>query len=270
MAVNEVHTHKTHRPRKRFGQNFLSDPMVIEDIITSINIRPDDHLVEIGPGLGALTELLITRAHKLSAIEIDRDLAAILKQSYAEHSNFELYTSDALSFDYRALKAPALIRVIGNLPYNISTPLLFHLLTYRELIKDMHFMLQQEVVDRLAAEPGSKSYGRLTVMMQYHCAVEALFSVPPTAFTPSPKVTSAVVRLIPHTTLPCRANDPAMFTQLVKLCFQQRRKTLRNSLKNLTTDPEKLTGLDIDLRARPETLSVADFVAISNSLSLVQ
>ncbi|RLA47732.1 MAG: 16S rRNA (adenine(1518)-N(6)/adenine(1519)-N(6))-dimethyltransferase [Gammaproteobacteria bacterium] len=256
-----------HRARKRFGQNFLLDPIVIDNIVSVIAAKPTDHLIEIGPGLGALTEPLLERCPNLTVVEIDRDLADILSARYAQKPGFKLHRGNALQTDFAALSNQKPMRIVGNLPYNISTPLLFHLLTFSPLIIDMYFMLQKEVVDRLAASPGNKIYGRLSVMMQYHCQIQPLFTVPPTAFKPSPKVTSAVVRLAPHTTLPSRAVDPVIFERLVKLCFQQRRKSLRNSLKILVSETTSLSDFDVDLKARPETLSVADFVTLSNQLS---
>ncbi len=256
-----------HRPRKRFGQNFLIDTHVINNIVAAINIKPEDHLVEIGPGRGALTDALMKSGNKLTAIEIDRDLAEQLIQRYTGQKQFTLYRGDALATDFSTIAEQQPMRVVGNLPYNISTPLLFHLLNYRSWIRDMYFMLQKEVVERIAASPGNKSYGRLSVMMQYHCQVQALFTVPPTAFNPAPKVTSAMVRLIPHIEPPNKALDLGLFERLVKVCFQQRRKTLRNSLKLLTGDSTLLQLNDrLDLNARPETLSTAEFVEIANLL----
>ena len=261
-----------HRPRKRFGQNFLTDQVVIENIVSAVSPKPSDHLIEIGPGQGALTTPLLAHNPMLTVVEIDRDLADALTRRYASKPTFTLYQGDALKVDFAALSAGQPMRIIGNLPYNISTPLLFHLLSYNSLIIDMHFMLQKEVVDRLAASPGSKNYGRLSVMMQYHGQVQGLFEVPPGAFRPQPKVTSAVVRIAPHQTLPHRAVSTAMFSQIVKLSFQQRRKTLRNSLKKLFHETTELSNFDFDfdLTARPETLSVRDFVTLSNYLSTKQ
>ena len=256
-----------HRPRKRFGQNFLVDPHVINNIVDAIGIGSGDHLIEIGPGRGALTDSLLKRCAKLTVVEIDRDLAGLLEDRYLNNSSFKLHVGDALTADFASLGHHQPMRIVGNLPYNISTPLLFHLLNFRSLITDMYFMLQREVVDRLAASPGSKNYGRLSVMMQYHCQIQPLFEVPATAFKPAPKVTSAVVRLIPHIELPCAALDPGLFENLVRTCFQQRRKTLRNSLKKFITDPEALSETRVDLTIRPEQLSVADFVLLSNQLT---
>ena len=254
------------RPRKRFGQHFLRDPQVLRRIATAIAPRPGQRLVEIGPGRGALTDLLLDCGAELVAIEIDRDLAGLLRDRYAGRTDFTLIEGDALHFDYHRLAGdgPAL-RLLGNLPYNLSTPLLFALLEHRQVIADMVFMLQKEVVDRLAAAPGSKAYGRLGVMVQYHCQVENLFTVPPTAFLPPPKVDSAVVRLVPHATPQPAATDPGHLAQLVSRCFQQRRKTLRNCLKSWHPEAA-LEGLPVSPDARPDALSVADFVALSNHL----
>lgn len=255
------------RARKRFGQNFLIDQHTIASIATAIRPRADDNLVEIGPGRGALTEHLLRSAPRLQAIELDRDLVVLLQEKFAGHAGFDLRQGDALKTDFSQFgEQPHGLRVVGNLPYNISTPLLFHLLCFRARIADMHFLLQKEVVDRIAAEPGNRHYGRLSVMIQYHCRVERLLEVPPAAFRPVPKVDSALVRLVPHREMPALASDEAMFSRIVNGCFQQRRKTLRNGLKAFG-DPLRLAALDIDLGARPETLGVAQFVAIANQLS---
>ncbi|MGK2915849.1 MAG: 16S rRNA (adenine(1518)-N(6)/adenine(1519)-N(6))-dimethyltransferase RsmA [Porticoccaceae bacterium] len=256
-----------HRARKRFGQNFLIDQRVIARIAAAINPGADDNLVEIGPGQGALTEHLLPLAPRLQAIELDRDLVAVLQAKFADYPGFRLRQGDALKtpFDQFADR-PHDLRIVGNLPYNISTPLLFHLLNFRAKIADMHFLLQKEVVDRIAAAPGNKNYGRLSVMIQYHCRVETLMEVAPGAFRPIPKVNSALIRLLPHRQMAVSASDEAMFSQIVNTCFQQRRKTLRNSLKAFG-DPARLADLAIDLGARPETLGVAQFIAIANQLS---
>ena len=254
------------RPRKRFGQHFLRDAQVLRRIVTAIAPRPGQRLVEIGPGRGALTDLLLNGGAKLVAIEIDRDLAALLRARYAGRPDFTLIEGDALNFDYRQLAgAGPPLRLVGNLPYNLSTPLLFALLGHRQIIVDMVFMLQKEVVERLAATAGTKAYGRLSVMVQYHCQVEPLFTVPPSAFLPPPKVDSAVVRLIPRTEPQPAALDLDHFAQLVSPCSQQRRKPPRNPLKPGRRDPAR-GGLRVPGGARPDTLSVADFVALSNHL----
>lgn len=259
-----------HQPRKRFGQNFLSDQAIVDGIVAAIGATAADKLIEIGPGMGVLTAPLIKRCPTLIAVEIDRDLSEILRERFAMHAGFTLHRGDALRTDFAALGSYQPMRIVGNLPYNISTPLMFHLLNYSGLIVDMHFMLQKEVVDRLAARPGSKLYGRLSVMMQYQCQVQALLAVPSSAFTPPPKVASALVRLVPHAIRPCTAQDPDFFSRLVNTCFQQRRKTLRNSIKGLIQPGAITEGIDIDLTARPETLSVSDFVALSNQLSTMR
>lgn len=255
-----------HRARKRFGQNFLVDNGVIERIVRAINPTPGDTLVEIGPGQGALTEPLLAALGKLQAVELDRDLATLLRNRFAHCEGFVLHEGDALAFPFDSLyTGEGRLRVVGNLPYNISTPLIFHLLEYASGIADMHFMLQKEVVERLASPPGNKTYGRLSVMVQYYCKIDYLFTVPPHAFSPAPKVESAIVRLTPHRHKPCIAKDPVFLSQLVSACFQQRRKTLRNTLKPWLTDANRDT-LDLDLGLRPETLSVGDFVTLSNHL----
>ncbi|MDA9909904.1 16S rRNA (adenine(1518)-N(6)/adenine(1519)-N(6))-dimethyltransferase RsmA [Gammaproteobacteria bacterium] len=255
-----------HRARKRFGQNFLHNPGIIDRIIAAVNPGKTDYLIEIGPGQGALTDKLVDHCCHLDVIEIDRDLAAVFQQRYADKENFTLHTADVLKFDFASLplnEKP--YKVIGNLPYNISTPLIFRLLSCKHLFSEMLFMLQLEVVNRMSAGPGSKSYGRLSIMTQYHCKVEKLFSVPPTAFKPQPKVDSAIVRLVPWAEPPFPAKDPVMLETVVRTAFSQRRKTLQNSLKTLL-DKSLLQALSIDGKRRPETLSLAEYVSISNAL----
>ncbi len=255
----------SHRARKRFGQNFLHDPAVIERIVAAIDPRPSQAVVEIGPGQGALTLPLLHRLGRLSVIELDRDLAGPLRERCAGAGELELHGADALRFDFSALApGPHALRVVGNLPYNISTPLLFHLLAQAELIADMHFMLQREVVERLAAAPGGKDYGRLSVMIQYRCAVEPLFGVGPGAFHPRPRVDSTVVRLIPHAAPPVTVADEALLARLVAQAFSRRRKTLRNALEGLV-EAEALAALGIDPRRRPETLTLAEFAALADA-----
>ncbi len=260
----------THRPRKRFGQNFLRDPSVIARILEAAAPGPDDHFVEIGPGQGALTRPLLERVGRLDLIEIDRDLVARLRQELGDHPRLHIHQADALRFDYGALATPHRpLRLIGNLPYNISTPLLFHLLQHRRVIADMLFMLQKEVVDRLAAAPGGKTYGRLSVTVQYHCRVEPLFRVPPGAFRPVPKVDSRIVRLRPHPHPPYPEADPEALARLAAAAFSQRRKTLRNALKGLLPATAiKAAGLDPE--ARPETLSVADYARLAQRLAATE
>jgi len=256
-----------HRARKRFGQNFLVDHGVIREIVRAIHPRPDDQLVEIGPGKGAITALLADSCNHLSVIELDRDLVPWLKVKFEKHPDFRLFQADALSFDFAQI-APkdTPLRIVGNLPYNISTPLIFHLLSYSHQVADMHFMLQKEVVKRMAAQPGDSAYGRLGIMVQYYCAVENLFEVPPTAFDPAPKVDSAIVRLTPYKTLPFPADNIKMFERLVNVAFQQRRKTLRNALKQMIPT-EIIDSLPVDAGARAETLTLQTFVELSNLLN---
>ncbi|GHB00306.1 16S rRNA (adenine(1518)-N(6)/adenine(1519)-N(6))-dimethyltransferase RsmA [Modicisalibacter luteus] len=256
-----------HRARKRFGQNFLRDPGIISRIVRAIAPRSGQRLVEIGPGQGALTEPLLEAAGALDVIELDRDLIPGLRVQFFNYPEFTVHEGDALKFDFSELKGdgPAL-RVVGNLPYNISTPLIFHLLAQRGAVADMHFMLQKEVVERLAAEPGGADWGRLSIMAQYHCQVDSLFIVPPEAFIPRPKVDSAIVRLVPHETLPAQAADEALFADIVREAFAQRRKTLRNNLKGRVS-AETLEALGIDPARRPQTLTVAEMVSIANHLA---
>lgn len=254
-----------HKHKKRFGQNFLNNQQIIDQIVRAIHPQPTDHMVEIGPGEAALTAPLLDQVQKLDIIEIDNDLIAPLKGKFGHKPAFHLHHTDALTFDYATLLAPdeAKIRIVGNLPYNISSPLIFHLLNYADRIEDMHFMLQKEVVDRMVAEPGNKTFGRLSVMLQYRCQVECLFLVGPENFNPPPKVDSAIVRLTPYDTLPLKAKDENLFAQLVKEAFAHKRKTLRNNLKGiLTAEQIEQAGINPGLRA--EQMDVADFVALAN------
>ena len=254
-----------HRPRKRFGQNFLHDAGVINGIAGAIAPQADDHLVEIGPGQGALTESLITGGCQLDVIELDRDLVPGLLAAFSIYPRFRLHSEDALKFDYASLASgQERLRIVGNLPYNISTPLIFRLLENAAIIRDMHFMLQLEVVERLAATPGNKTWGRLGIMTQYHCQVEHLFDVPPEAFNPPPKVQSAIVRLQPWQESPWPDCDEAKLRQVVRAAFAQRRKTLRNNLKGLI-DSAGLEILGIDPGARAETLQLTQFIEIANA-----
>ena len=252
-----------HVAKKRFGQNFLTDQGVIDSLVSAIAPKADDLMVEIGPGLGALTKPLLQKLNMLHVVEVDRDIIAWMQKEYAKNS-ITIHNSDALKFDFTALGEH--IRVVGNLPYNISTPILFHLLDNVKHITDMHFMLQKEVVERMVAEPSTAAYGRLSVMLQYRLQMEYLFTVPPEAFDPAPKVESAFVRCVPHAALPYIANDEALFAKVVTAAFGQRRKTLRNTLKGLLDD-EGFTALNIDSQLRAENLHVADFVAIANHLT---
>jgi 16S rRNA (adenine1518-N6/adenine1519-N6)-dimethyltransferase len=251
-----------HRPRKRFGQNFLVDRSVIDRIVNAIGPRPEDRIIEIGPGHGALTNALLEAVPRLEAVEIDRDLAAELAQMHAPE-RLQIHIADALKFDFGA--GSGKFRVVGNLPYNISSPLLFHLLEYADRIDDIHVMLQKEVVDRMIAHPGTREYGRISVMLGYRFRIERLFKVAPGSFRPIPKVDSAVARLRPHSVLPCVADDPALFARVVALAFGQRRKTLRNALSTIADDAA-LKRAAIDPQARGETLSLEQFVTLSNAL----
>ncbi|MGB5299783.1 MAG: 16S rRNA (adenine(1518)-N(6)/adenine(1519)-N(6))-dimethyltransferase RsmA [Thiogranum sp.] len=256
----------THKARKRFGQNFLHDPLVIQRIVQAINPRPGERLVEIGPGQGAITLPLLKACQHLEVVELDRDLIQPLAEKTATAGELVIHQQDALRFDFRSLANGERLRTVGNLPYNISTPLLFHLIEQSDVIQDMHFMLQKEVVDRMAAAPGSGDYGRLSVMVQYHCRVEPLFRVGPGAFKPAPKVDSAFVRLIPWPEPPFPVKNTGDLTVLVRQAFSQRRKTLRNALKHLLSEQEiKATGTDPS--ARPETISLEQYVALANQLA---
>lgn len=256
-----------HRARKRFGQNFLHDAGVIHRILRAIHAKPGERLVEIGPGQGALTEGLLDSGAQLDVVELDLDLIPILQAKFAGRENFNLNQGDALKFDFSRLsQEPASLRIVGNLPYNISTPLIFHLLEHAQLIRDMHFMLQKEVVERLAAQPGGGDWGRLSIMVQYHCRVEHLFNVGPGAFNPAPKVDSAIVRLVPHETLPHPARDHRQLERVVREAFNQRRKTLRNTLKGLL-DAEAIEAAGVDGSLRPEQLDLAAFVRLSDQLT---
>jgi 16S rRNA (adenine1518-N6/adenine1519-N6)-dimethyltransferase len=254
-----------HRPRKRFAQHFLHDLQVIDHIIAAIAPLPGQCLIEIGPGTGALTLPLLQIIGELHVVELDRDLAAELVQRCQGIGEIHMYCQDALDFDFRKCAADRKnVRVIGNLPYNISTPLIFHLLETADRISDMVFMLQEEVVDRLCAEPGNKTYGRLSVMVQARCRVDKLFSVSAASFTPPPKVASAIVKLTPQ--IQSDILSQKNFTEIVRQCFNQRRKTLRNALKDMM-DAQQITNLGIDPGVRPEQLTVEQFVRLSNSVS---
>jgi len=252
-----------HRARKRFGQHFLHDPGVIARIVAAIDPQPGERLVEIGPGLGALTAPLLERTGRLEVVEIDRDVVAPLKARCAGLGELVIHQQDVLTVDFAALagNGPPL-RLCGNLPYNISTPLLFHVLESRQCIHDMHFMLQKEVVDRIVASPGSKDYGRLTVMLAAACSSERLLRVRAGAFSPPPKVESAVVRLRPLAAPPFPLADPGRFATIVASAFSMRRKTLRNGLRGLV-DEAGFGRAGIDAGRRPETLSPAEFGALA-------
>ena len=256
----------THRARKRFGQHFLHDPTVVTRIVRAIGARPGERIVEIGPGLGALTGALLESCENLDVIELDRDLAAKLRAEYQGDRPLTVHTGDALRSDVRRL-APCAdrLRVVGNLPYHLSTPLLFHLLDQAPVIADMHFMLQREVVGRLVAEPGGKDYGRLTVMVRLKCESEKLFDVGAGAFRPAPRVTSSVVSLRVRRDDAVELADLPTFKRLVAHLFSRRRKTLRNSLRGQLSETD-LEKLGIDPNARPETLDLAGFAMLANAL----
>lgn len=265
-----MNEHYQHRARKRFGQNFLHDAGIIDRILRAINAKAGEHLLEIGPGQGALTEGLLGSGAQLDVVELDKDLVPILQHKFADRDNFRLHQGDALKFDFNTLGVPPRsLKVVGNLPYNISTPLIFHLLAHAGLILDMHFMLQKEVVERMAAGPGGGDWGRLSIMVQYHCRVEHLFNVGPGAFNPPPKVDSAIVRLVPHEVLPHPAKDPALLERVVREAFNQRRKTLRNTLKGLL-DSQAIEAAGVDGSLRPEQLDLAAFVRLADQLALQQ
>ena len=270
-----------HSARRRFGQNFLVSDGVIRKIVEAIAPRAGDTVVEIGPGLGALTEPLLERIDHLHVVEIDRDLIARLRQRFPPE-RLSIHEGDALEFDFGTLKAAGPLKIVGNLPYNISSPLLFHLVPFAPLVYDMHFMLQKEVVDRMVAEPGSKDFGRLSVMLQYRYHMERMFIVPPGAFNPPPKVDSAIVRMIPvdfskvgagGLCIPgmslreqVTATDPALFARVVTAAFSQRRKMLRNTLREFIGEAE-LAALGITPTARAEDIAVADYVRLANKLA---
>ncbi len=260
-----------HLAKKRFGQNFLTDQAIIASLIDAINPQSNDLLVEIGPGLGALTKPLLKKIDHLHVVEIDRDIVSWMQKEYLNNS-ITIHNVDALKFDFSQLvesKNSNQLRVTGNLPYNISTPILFHLLDNLACITDMHFMLQKEVVERMVALPSTPAYGRLSVMLQYHLQMEYLITVPPEAFEPAPKVESAFVRCVPHTTLPFVAKDTTLFAKVVMAAFGQRRKTIRNTLKGFLNDDDyiqlnTIAQTKIGSQLRAENLSVKDYVLITN------
>ena len=254
-----------HTPKKRFGQNFLTDRDIIAGCIAAIRPRTDDLMAEIGPGLGALTQPLLHTLECLHVVELDRDIVQWMQSHYAPEK-IVIHNIDALKFDFTALAQDRKLRVVGNLPYNISTPILFHLLDNLPQIADMHFMLQKEVVERMVAAPSTPAYGRLSVMLQYRLPMEYLFTVPPQALEPPPKVESAFLPAVPHERLPHVAQDEPLFAKVVTSAFGQRRKTLRNTLKGLLDDAG-FAALGIDPQLRAENLGVGEFVAIANHLA---
>ncbi|WP_435627836.1 16S rRNA (adenine(1518)-N(6)/adenine(1519)-N(6))-dimethyltransferase RsmA [Candidatus Ferrigenium straubiae] len=256
----------SHQAKKRFGQNFLVDERIITDIITAIRPEPDDNMVEIGPGLGALTRPLLKRLNRLHVVEIDRDIIARLEHDYPQGNpaaKLAIHAGDALEFDFATLPAP--LRIVGNLPYNISSPLLFHFAEYAGRIRDMHFMLQNEVVERMVAAPSTPEYGRLSVMLQYRFRMEKLIDVPPQSFRPAPKVNSAVVRMIPLPAAEIVVCNEKLFATIVSAAFGQRRKTLRNTLRGYLNEADfEMLGINAQLRA--ENLAVADYAKAANYL----
>jgi len=269
---NVVNTHTEFaKPKKALGQNFLQDPNITRKIVAALNVQQDDMVVEVGPGRGALTEHLLAQTNNLHLIEFDRELAAYW-QAYSETvANLAVYSADILKFDFASLPhtsktKAAKIKVIGNLPYNISSPILFYLMAHISQIDSIVVMLQKEVVQRMVAEPGSKQYGRLSVMLQQYFAIELLFTVPPTAFFPPPKVDSAIARLQPLNEPIHPVENQQHFADVVKQAFSQRRKTLRNTLKPLLSF-EQIASLGIDPQARAETLSITDFAKLANLLT---
>jgi len=262
MIVNFI---VRHIPRKRFGQHFLQDSLILNQLIAELHLHKEDKVVEIGPGEGALTSYLLNYLSTLTAIEIDRDLLSALRQNYP--STLHLIEADALKVNYGQIGKN--LRIVGNLPYNISTPLLFYLINYIDYIKDMHFMLQKEVVERLTSTVGVKEYGRLSVMIQYYCTVEYLFDVPNTAFFPPPKVDSAVIRLVPHVSSPYPLVSMDALKKTVSMAFAMRRKTLANNFKGVLS-ADALAGLGIEPTRRAETVSVQDYVKLTQYLANVQ
>ena len=263
------HTPKAHghKARKRFGQNFLHDQHVIGKIVKAICPKTTDCLVEIGPGMGAITEPLLEASGKLDVVELDRDLIPILRTKFFNYPDFRIHEGDALKFDFNTILEPGQrLRIVGNLPYNISTPLIFHFLSHHKMVQDMHFMLQKEVVERLGAVPGTGDYGRLSIMAQYYCKVEPLFIVGPGAFNPPPKVESAIVRMEPYEELPFPAKDHKVLERVVREAFSMRRKTVRNTLKNLI-DSATLESIGIDTGLRPENLTLEQYVTIADKVA---
>lgn len=267
-----------HFAKKRFGQNFLVDKSVINNIVDSIQPEKNDIMIEIGPGLGAMTKPLLARLDQLNVIELDRDIIPKLVRNciFANPENkHKLFINecDVLKFnftDFYNLQTSKInndkkLRIVGNLPYNISTPVLFHLLSFRHLISDMHFMLQKEVVDRITSKPGNKLYGRLSVMLQTYCTVYGLFEVPPYAFEPAPKVNSAILRLQPNIQFEEKVKDFTLYENLVRQAFSQRRKTLKNTLKNICTI-EQIESAGLQPSQRAEELSVSDFVNLYDTI----
>lgn len=262
---NKVHL--GHTARKRFGQNFLNDQNVIDSIVAAINPKNEDHLVEIGPGLGALTEPVAAKINKMSVVELDRDLVERLESHPQLKDKLSIHQGDALQFDFSTLASDGKrLKVFGNLPYNISTPLMFHLFEQADIIENMHFMLQKEVVLRLCANPNTKAYGRLSVMAQYYCKMIPVIEVGPQCFVPPPKVDSAVIRLEPYREIPYPALDLKQLQKVVTQAFSMRRKTVRNSLKGIVSGDE-LEQIGVNLTFRAEQVSLKQFVDIANFIT---
>lgn len=253
-----------HQARKRFGQHFLHDRNIVECILRAIDPKPGENLLEIGPGLGALTYPLLTRCKSLVAVELDRDLVPVLQNAAEGLGDLEMINADILDFELSSLSGNKRYRLVGNLPYNISTPLMFHLLESVQHIEDMHFMVQKEVALRIVASPGDTNYGRLSVMLQYRCECHYLFDVAPTCFTPPPRVDSAVIRLVPIATPKYDVGDYAVFAKIVQTAFSQRRKTIANSLKSMF-NRDLICACDIDPGLRAENLGVDDFAKLSKA-----
>jgi 16S rRNA (adenine1518-N6/adenine1519-N6)-dimethyltransferase len=266
MSRRNTNQCSVHKAKKKFGQNFLVDEQIIADIISAIRPHPEDIMVEIGPGLGALTRPLLKKLNHLHVVEIDRDIIAQLQQDYPQDnpkSKLTVHAGDALEFDLATLSKP--LRIVGNLPYNISSPLLFHFAAYAERITDMHFMLQNEVVERMVAEPSTHEYGRLSVMLQYRFRMEKLLDVPPESFRPAPKVNSAIVRMIPLLASEIFVQDEKLFSAIVRTAFGQRRKTLRNTLRSYLAEAD-FEKLEINPQLRAENLTVMQFAKVANYL----
>ncbi len=253
-----------HQARKRFGQHFLHDNNIIDRIIRAIDPREDERLLEIGPGKGALTFPLLEKCKRLSAIELDRDLLPLLHRRVTANAQLEVINADILKFDLDSLGGSEPFRIVGNLPYNISTPLMFHLLDSISLIQDMHFMVQKEVAQRIVADPGRRDYGRLSVMIQYHCQCQYLFDVAPASFTPPPRVDSAVVRMTPYSEPVADIDDFQLFSEIVQTAFNQRRKTIANSLKSIMAI-ETIESTGIDSRMRAENLRLQDYASLTRA-----
>lgn len=254
-----------HKTKKRFGQHFLHEQQIISQIVNAVQLTEQQVLLEIGPGQGAITIPLLQKYKRLTAIELDRDLIKPLSKEAILHGDLTLINADVLNIDFNALFSGQSLSIVGNLPYNISTPLLFHLLAFSNIIASMTFMVQQEVANRITADVGHKNYGRLSIMMQYHCASSYLFHVPPESFSPPPKVDSAVIHLLPHKQLQTTLKDKTLLDKIVKIAFSQRRKTIRNSLSSLLTSKQfEISGINSKLRA--ENLSLADYISLTNTV----